>query len=144
MTYQQVGEQNGHQNEKDHPQEVGHHLEWDLFGDLSDAVYTSRSLLENTVKLKLPGGHCHSLENGACWVREWRSREEWPRLKESHVERQPKGNQEEPGQNEQLPESVENVKEHQHIDPCSSWTWMTHTMQLHTTHTVTYTHTMGV
>lgn len=120
MSYKQVGEENGHQNEKDDPENVTNNRKWNGTGDFIDVHYSSWSLLEDVVKFKFSRCHGHSLENGAGWIREWGTGEQDSWLIEGHVEGQAKGNDKQTGQNYHLPECEEDVKKHQDIDTCGS------------------------
>ena len=66
MTYQHVGQQDGYENDEDHPQDVGHRKVWN-FPTLIDLFNTNATgcLAEDTIKHKLSCCHSDSLEDGA-------------------------------------------------------------------------------
>ena len=66
MTYQQVGQQDGHENDEHYPQDVGHRKEGDypMPVDLLDANAT-RCLAEDVIEYKLSCCHGDCLEDGA-------------------------------------------------------------------------------
>ena len=85
--------------------------------NITCSQYTSRCLLEDGIKVELSGNHCHCLEDGAGGIGEWGTGEENSWLIEDHVEGEAEGNHQEGSQDDQLQERVENIQEHQDIDP---------------------------
>ena len=70
--YQQVGEEDGHEDEEDDPQEVRHGREGDAVTHLL-LLTPSRLEPEDAVNLKLSGRHCHGLDEGESRRGEWRA-----------------------------------------------------------------------
>ena len=65
MTYQQVGQQDGYENNEDHPQDVGHGKVRN-FPTLIDLLNTNATgcLAEDTIEYKLSCHHGECLEDG--------------------------------------------------------------------------------
>ena len=86
LTYQQVGEEDGHENEKDDPQYIGHFRERYIHRYFAGIHDTSGCLTKDIVKLKFACGHSHGFENGAGGIGEWGTGEYKSWLIEDHIE----------------------------------------------------------
>ena len=63
--HQQVGQQDGHDNEEDDPENVGH------FWEGGQRVPVLNVVAKNAVILKLANGHHHGLDEGEASITKW-------------------------------------------------------------------------
>ena len=81
--YQQVGEEDGHENKKDHPQYVGDFWKWNGW---NVAVWPSRGLAKNIFISHLSSGHGHGFPSGLKQVGKGWTLKERIKVVECHME----------------------------------------------------------
>ena len=81
--YQQVGEEDGHENKKDHPQYVGDFWKWNRW---NVTVWSPGSLVKNVFISHLSSGHGHGFPSRLKHVDKWWTLKERVKVVEGHVE----------------------------------------------------------
>ena len=111
--YQQVGEEDGHENKKDDPQYVGDFWKWYRW---NGAVWPLRWKVKNVFISHLSGGHGHGFPRGLKHVVERWALKERVEVVEGHVEYNGEHYNQCDGQDHRPKECLEYALKHENIE----------------------------